>query len=636
MNIKSIRKYVAMLESGDSSARINAAQTLAGGDERVVYPLIKALFDESPAVQETAMQSLITIGGEVTAYMTIPVLRKEAAQRNAAIVILREIGSLSVPLLYDLLGDRDDDMKKFAIDLMGEIREGVDAGRLLPMLKDGNANVRAASAKALGLLKSEESIEYLEKALADDEWVSFSALEALGELKSSSAVKSISELLYSDSETLKFASIETLGRIPSRESKEALVNYIKRTDDFTKTIAVKSLINLGIEPDMEYISRDITALLDSDDWDDRLPAIEGIKVLKEKKGLYKMLDIAGSMDSSEPEDEEKIDILFNAILDIADCSSLLVLLRESNLKFRAKAFLVKILGQLNCQEAINDLIGLLRGSFRDIRRGAASALVEIAGTAGEEREPDGDEDNEIALRARKEYLYLQLIEALNDEDGHIREQVVYALGRLKDQRAFDALIRALKKEKYESVVEEFVKSLLAIDSKRFLESMVEFGEKIKGYVAKYSDDPDVILDLSHDESSDVMVIAVSRLGSMMTEESEKRLSEVIGHSDHEVRKVAVMSIEESGRFSKSLLQALNDMDMWVRFYAVRAIAATGGEEYVNVLTPLLHDKEIPVVLNTIDVLFGLGGPEVYDALYSIKEHPDESVREKVEEVLNFL
>jgi len=64
--MKNIKQTVfRLLNHPDSFRRRKAAEELAQADERAVYPLIKALRDESTAVQEAATQSLIYLGNSV-------------------------------------------------------------------------------------------------------------------------------------------------------------------------------------------------------------------------------------------------------------------------------------------------------------------------------------------------------------------------------------------------------------------------------------------------------------------------------------------------------------------------------------------------------------------------------------------
>ena len=168
------------LSHPDSNKRHLAAEALAEGDERSIYPLIRAMKDENPGVQDAAMRSLISIGGEITAYMVMPLLRDEPLLRNTAMIILKETGQPAVPLLRPLLKDKDYDIRKFAIDLISEIKQCDYPEELVNLLsEDPNPNVRAAAAKALGLLDYREAIPRLIEALQDEEWVCFSVLEAL-------------------------------------------------------------------------------------------------------------------------------------------------------------------------------------------------------------------------------------------------------------------------------------------------------------------------------------------------------------------------------------------------------------------------------------------------------------------------
>ena len=69
-----IYKLIADLKDENVSVRRIAAKNLADADERAVYPLLSALRDDNPGVQDAAMRSLVSIGGQVVAYMVLPLL----------------------------------------------------------------------------------------------------------------------------------------------------------------------------------------------------------------------------------------------------------------------------------------------------------------------------------------------------------------------------------------------------------------------------------------------------------------------------------------------------------------------------------------------------------------------------------
>jgi len=106
------------------------------------------------------------------------------------------------------------------------LKEGIDASKILPLLEDENANVRAATARAIGELGYREAIPHMLKKLNDDEWVVFYILQALASLNAEEAVDAIGELLLStDSLLIKAEAIETLGKIGTEKVVEPLLKY---------------------------------------------------------------------------------------------------------------------------------------------------------------------------------------------------------------------------------------------------------------------------------------------------------------------------------------------------------------------------------------------------------------------------
>ena len=67
MHTAKLKKLLRNINDEDASKRRSAAEALAEGDERAIYPLIKALRDDNLGVQDAAMHSLMEIKGETTA-----------------------------------------------------------------------------------------------------------------------------------------------------------------------------------------------------------------------------------------------------------------------------------------------------------------------------------------------------------------------------------------------------------------------------------------------------------------------------------------------------------------------------------------------------------------------------------------
>jgi len=613
---KNIIKIIKKLSSDDPSVRRSAAEDLAEGDERAIYPLIRALSDKNAGVQDAAMRSLIAIGGEVIGYMVLPLLRENSYLRNTALIIIGKLGEVSVPLLYPLLKDKDDDVRKFAIDLLGEIKKGVDPLRIVHCLKDTNANVRAATAKAIGVLGYSEGIPDLIKALRDDEWVCFSALDALGELMAVDSIGDIASLLDNPSEAVRFAAIETLGKLASDKGVDALRVYLPKASEDERNAVIKSLIQIGIKPDMADLSGHLVAMLKNGDWEEKEIALKGIAALNCKDAVPVIVDIAGALDPSLPESEERFSLLRNAVIAMNSEDELLKLLNFPDVKYRGKAFTIEILGETRSRRAVPVLIGYLDDMRRDLRQASVEALGEIGG-------PEAIE-----------YL---LEVSQRDLDAHVRRAAIEALGNIRTKEAYRPLVDLLDVEKYYDVVERIVEALIKIDPDNFLSGVSGYNNNVREVIAKTIMDVDVLLMLAEDLTKKVRIAAIYRLGRIGTEKAISKLVGFLGDEDPDIRKSAVVGLGEARYCSSELFDALKDHDPWVRFYAIKAIAfSCEREKAVELTTAMLYDEFIPVVMSAIDAIKEIGGREAYEALSVHENHPNTAVREKIREALNQL
>lgn len=613
---KNIKKLIQKLSNNDASVRRAAVEDLSETDERAVYPLIKCLNDDNAGVQDAAMRSLMAIGGEVTAYMVLPLLRENTLLRNTALIILRDLGEISVPLLYALLKDKDEDVRKFAIDLLGEIITGVDASRLLPSFKDPNANARSAAAKAVGLLGYMEALPYLVEALDDEEWVCFSALESLGLLKAEESVESIAALLEKGSEAVRFVAIETLGQIGSSKGSDFLRGYLAKASDDEKNAVIKSLIQIGVTPDMSEISCHLLPMLKEGDWDDREVALKGIVDLKCTGAVPLLVDIAGSLDPSMPGNEERLFDVKNTLMSIDSEDELIKLLDSQDLRYRGKSFAIEILGEAGSKKAVSRLLNYLNDMRRDLRRASAEALGEIKDPA-----PD-------AIKGLLDASY-------QDVDAHVRRTAIDALGNIKSKAAVKPLLELMEVERYRDVLERIVKALLNIDPGSFLAGIDGYNVVVKEIIADTVMDLGVLFKLSEDDAKNVKSSAIHSMGKVGTAEALLKLSSFLSDSDADIRRAAVVGLGEAGYCSQELINALHDSDPWVRFYTIKSVGfSCDRERSLELIKDMLKDEFIPVVMSAIDAISNIGGREAYEVLSVYEEHHNPDVREKIREALD--
>jgi len=465
MHNSKLARLIKGLSHHDPSKRRFAAEALAEGDERAVYPLIKALRDDNFGVQDAVTHSLMSIKNEVTAYMMLPLLREDAFLRNTALIILKEMGNFTIPMLIVLLNDKDDDVRKFALDLIYDIQYCNYPDKVVEMLKnDPNANVRAAAAKALGILNYSKAIPELVDALKDDEWVCFSAIEALTFLKDEDSVDSIVTLLNNPSEAIRFAAIEALGKLGFEKAQYPLIEHISRTDEFERKATIISLVQVGVIPSSPNIYDDLIEMLKNGDWDNKFVAIKGLLILGEAHAIYHMIDVAGSLEFSAPDREEKIQVIKEAVLSFGCNDYLLKILEDDTFRYRGKSLAIEIVGDLKCTAAVSTLIQLAKSTFRDIKRSSIKSLGQI----------ESDEGKEC------------LIEAVSDHDSHVRKLAIIALGKIGEMSAFEPLMKLLDNETYNDVIDEFIKALLDINATSFFSRIGKLNKNIQESAARYA------------------------------------------------------------------------------------------------------------------------------------------------------
>jgi|Deesub1362A_J573_1020465.scaffolds.fasta_scaffold00076_56 HEAT repeat protein len=206
------RKAVNALIDGlkDEDRYVRRASAMALGricDERAIYPLIEALKDFDKDVRRRAVESLYRIGkkdeiGDRSKMRKVIIkalvgalndpesdVRGEAAkaleklgwrpksEKELAMYLtaLRKgselviIGEEAVEPLLIALRDEDWNVKKFASEILSEIKTDKCIEKLAEVLKDDNWEVRKHAAYALGRMGREECIKYLIPLLADED-----------------------------------------------------------------------------------------------------------------------------------------------------------------------------------------------------------------------------------------------------------------------------------------------------------------------------------------------------------------------------------------------------------------------------------------------------------------------------------
>jgi HEAT repeat protein len=235
-------------------------------------------------------------------------------------------------------------------------------------------------------------------------------------------------------------------------------------DDLEKKGILKSLVQIGNIPSLPRISDMLIEMLSDEDWDNKIVALKGLSILREQKALHRIVDLAGSLDTSVPDNEDKQKVVVDVIRSFGCNDALTNVLSDPSIKFRGKSIAIEVLGELKCQDAVPALVTFLKSDIRDVRRSSIKSLgqMESAETKG------------------------YLMEAISDSDSHVRKTAASALGHIRDLSAFEPLVKMLQEENYGDVIDEIIIALLRIDSELLLSRINEFHDSIRKKIEAYS------------------------------------------------------------------------------------------------------------------------------------------------------
>lgn len=545
------------LQSLRSFTRVSARDNLG--------VVIAALGDESWRVRKEAVEIFLSIpeavvlAGEIAELLHSP---DNAGLRNAAVDILTRLGEPAVSRLLEELDTQDRDVRKFVLDILGDIRSTRGVHRILAELSDSDPNVRNASAENLGKIGSAEAVPALLEAMKTaDLYFRFTILEALGVI--GVPVPEEELLAYKGERLLLKAIYDCLGRVGGEGGIDSLMDGLMGESRNTREAAVVAL---------ERISHRMPEILAQ-----RVVLRQGPELSAAIRGLFKD-------GSGEP---------LRAAVRLAGLSGdagfallLLELCRREELREEAVASLGRLGNETTniLREAWGNADGRTRLFLAYIWGEIRSAGVDDLLLQGIE---SGDPElMSVAARTLgkigSEKTIRPLIACLDDQDDSVRHCALLSLvdlGGAHEQQVFDN-VRPLLDSSDELLRCQAVSILGRLGGSR-VDSVLAFALK--------------------DESVEVRRAAVSGLGAT----SSRQLPVVtmaLADEDAQVRRLAAEALGRSGapEALEPLALALNDEDLWVRAAAVKALGGLGSDQAFLLLEASVLDPVGLVALSALE------------------------------------
>ena len=578
--------------------------------------LVGLLKDPSPLIKDEAVNSLARIGNEEVVKAVVPLLYShEVYIRNISLEILSRLGEVCLPELSARLGEPDEDVLKFIIDIIGLIGNHEPVPRVIPLLKHKNPNIRAAVAVAFGKMYASEAIEPLLEALNDDdEWVKFSVLEALGTIGGAQVTEKLLDV-FRAIDVSRIAAIDALSQLAEPKDCEKVMHVIA-SPGVSHVLSVETVVRFierfqgHMTEDDKNVFLDILApRLREADFFEQHDIIKGLGCLEDKSALDTLLLFAVT---KAYEDDTRM-YLKDAIISCARTDKIIEAIKEYPDKMLVFA---EALAEIKDPESVSDMCEIFAaGPNRMVKR----CLIEAIGEIGDRASFD------------------TMVGAMLDDDGTTRKIAASGLAKMGDERAVKPILDALAGEPYNDVREAMGDAIASFSGDEVEAALITLLDNEKaelrligasGLAGCKSDGARAALGKAFgDDDTKVRSAAVRSLATYSGDDVATTIAGALSDSEKEVRLAALDVLSTHPLGLKYVIKALSDSDMWVRFKAVNLLADKGANEAEGKLIELLRDDEVPVKISAARALGKLKSKNAVDTLKTFTDHEDSNLAE---------
>lgn len=591
--MEKIKKIADAMNSPDEEIRLQALRELSGfGAEQSLDVIFNAFGDGSWRVRKEAIDLYLKLAvsreliGEI-----IELLHAEenAGLRNAAVEILTRLGKDSVPMLLEQADCQDHDVRKFIIDILGDIAAPEAIPVLIHGLADNDSNVRAAAAENLGKLRTALAVPDLLKAMQHpDLLLQFTILDALSRIASP---VSLAELLpYKDEKLLRKALIGCLGKAGDASAVKELVVALTDPMRNVREAAILALVDI-YDRHPEVVMQELSDC-------EKGPVAASVSGYLEgefnddlKHASLRLLGWMGTADSVVPmlkllDYESMQQAALAALVDIGHGNPQALLAAWPIVAGKQRAYLAYVLGESGCPEGAALLKdGLLADDAQIVRMsayaigkvGAVDTLPNLVDCLSSDSSEVQEASVEALVALGKRFpaeTFAALQPLLSDRDAKQRVFAVMVLRELDNPAVLSALAMALKDS--------------AVEVRRAAVKVFEY----------------------HDVSDHISTLLLS----LTDEDAEVRRTvvEILANCDNE-------------EALDGLQLAMQDEDIWVRASAVRGLGRIAGPRSRALVEKALSDPVGLVSIAALETLSALAGADAVEQMVAALDHADEEV-----------
>jgi serine/threonine-protein kinase len=371
LNNSTVQHYIDGLSSNNQYV-VSAVSRLLTNNTSYDAGRLLRLYDEKEVSNSVlnrilaAQSERVQIGGLLQAVQTAP---KDA--RFALLRLVDQVAKASdIDLLIPVLKEGDPQLRAELVKTIARFPSKRVLLLLMERLKDSNKNVRLAVLVALPELEMEVDLEAVCELLRDgDMTVQAKAIEALSRINDSSAVKFLLKHLQDESEYVRRGAVEVLNAIGDVDAIKDLIEALKDRDWWVRVRAADALGRIGGPKVVEAV---LLLIKDEDEFNRRM-AVEILNSLKDSRAFEYLCD------ALEDEDWWVRERAVDALAALGDTRAVPMLIDRLDKDEKAVPVLLRGLATLGDERAVPAVIKCLQNSDKAVRKEAVQALTNLTG-----------------------------------------------------------------------------------------------------------------------------------------------------------------------------------------------------------------------------------------------------------------
>ena len=585
--------------------------------------LIKALKEGDSFDKEKAIETLVAFPDKTVIEQVIPLLDSSVTQaRMSAWEVLKKVGYHNIEAVAALLDHESEDIRVYAAEILGTLKEKSTLPQLIKKIHDESPNVRNIICIALGGFTDEIAVDALLEALHDDDWIAFSAIEALGKIGDERAVKPLLAVFKDGSEEVSLAACEELMGLNDEKIKNEIFDILKRWDPEKRGVFVDIILDKVDDETFgnmkERMSEEVFEHLFNSVRNATGKPVSLIRFLahfRRTETCDAILDVLSSMN---PDDEEYTEVL-NIFAHLNDVwKDRIAYYMEQNEGYAMPVIEGCKIAGVKIAEAL--LLKIFLATSMEVKREIIKNLPVLLEEGG-----------------------LSIIKvAIKDPDGHVRADALTVIGIMSLKVMKDEVIAAARKD-FLDVRIHALKALMRLDFDNGLELIRAFvnngsndDKRLYLSVAKFGDADNnfpFVVNLLSDKDDKIRRAVIDVIGHFIDDERYMAMlvkllaEENIPHEALKVIKEKKLTI-----FRDRLHEIFHDKDkeLWTRYYALSALSTFEDGSLFDTFVNGLKDDNSIIKIACIKALADLNDMKALGHIYPFAQSDDDDVRSTAE------